>query len=103
MLRNFADNPLLLLVLILIIILVFGAKRLPDAARSLGRSMRIFKSEVKEMREDHDEDDDTGRRRAPLEGRIVDDPARRSTVDPTGERTGSVHRPAAGPDEPHRG
>lgn len=99
MLRNFADNPLLLLVLILIIILVFGAKRLPDAARSLGRSMRIFKSEVKEMRED---DDDTGRR-APLEGRVVDDPARRSTVDPTGERTGSVHRPGAGPDEPHRG
>lgn len=101
MLRNFADNPLLLLVLVLIIILVFGAKRLPDAARSLGRSMRIFKSEVKEMRED-DDDDDTGRR-APLEGRVVDDPARRSTVDPTGERTGSVHRPAAGPDEPHRG
>ncbi|UER54407.1 Sec-independent protein translocase subunit TatA [Kineosporiaceae bacterium SCSIO 59966] len=100
MLRNFADNPLLLLVLILIIILVFGAKRLPDAARSLGRSMRIFKSEVKEMRED---DDDDTRRRAPLEGRVVDDPARRSTVDPTGERTGSVHRPGAGPDEPHRG
>lgn len=96
--RNFFDNPVLLLVLVLIIILVFGAKRLPDAARSLGRSMRIFKSEVKEMRED----DDTGRR-APLEGRVVDDPARRSTADPTGERTGSAHRPGAGPDEPHRG
>jgi sec-independent protein translocase protein TatA len=32
-----------------VIILLFGAKRLPDAARSLGKSMRIFKSEVKEM------------------------------------------------------
>lgn len=41
------------LVLILaVIVLLFGAKKLPDAARSLGRSMRIFKSEVKEMSND---------------------------------------------------
>ena len=52
MLRNLADNPWLLLVLVLIIVLVFGANKLPGAARSLGRSMRIFKSEVKEMRDD---------------------------------------------------
>ena len=50
--RNLFDNPLLLIVLLLIIVLVFGAKRLPDAARSVGRSMRIFKSEVKELRDD---------------------------------------------------
>ncbi|MEU6559186.1 Sec-independent protein translocase subunit TatA [Nocardia nova] len=30
-------------------IVLFGAKRLPDAARSMGRSLRIFKSEVQEM------------------------------------------------------
>ncbi len=36
-------------ILAVVIILLFGAKRLPDAARSLGKSMRIFKSEVKEM------------------------------------------------------
>ncbi|CNN43055.1 SEC-independent protein translocase membrane-bound protein TATA [Mycobacterium tuberculosis] len=29
--------------------MLFGAKRLPDAARSLGKSMRIFKSEIREM------------------------------------------------------
>jgi sec-independent protein translocase protein TatA len=29
-----------------VIIVLFGAKRLPDAARSLGKSMRIFKSEI---------------------------------------------------------
>jgi sec-independent protein translocase protein TatA len=35
------------------VILLFGAKRLPDAARSLGSSMRIFRSEVRELnRED---------------------------------------------------
>ena len=34
------------------VVLLFGAKRLPDAARSLGKSMRIFKSEVKELQND---------------------------------------------------
>ena len=33
-------------------VLLFGAKKLPDAARSLGKSMRIFKSEIKEMQSD---------------------------------------------------
>ena len=41
-----------LVVLIILIILLFGWKRLPDAARSLGRSMRIFKDEVEEMKGD---------------------------------------------------
>ncbi|MCB0934242.1 MAG: Sec-independent protein translocase subunit TatA [Mycobacterium sp.] len=37
------------LIVILVFVLLFGSKRLPDAARSLGKSMRIFKSEVKEL------------------------------------------------------
>ena len=39
-------------IVIAIFVLLFGAKRLPDAARSLGKSMRIFKSEIKEMQTD---------------------------------------------------
>lgn len=39
-------------IIVLLIIVLFGAKKLPDAARSIGRSMRIFKSEVKEMNKD---------------------------------------------------
>ena len=35
------------LILLLIVILLFGARRLPDAARGLGRSLRIFKAETK--------------------------------------------------------
>ena len=31
---------------------LFGAKKLPDAARSLGTSLRIFKSEVRELHND---------------------------------------------------
>lgn len=39
-------------VIVLVVVLLFGWKKLPDAARSLGRSMRIFKSEVTEMKRD---------------------------------------------------
>ncbi len=43
-------------ILILVLVLLFGSKRLPDAARSLGKSMRIFKSEVKELQAEHKPD-----------------------------------------------
>ena len=44
-----------IIIILVVLVLLFGAKRLPDAARSLGRSMRIFKSEVKEMGNDGEE------------------------------------------------
>lgn len=40
------------IILLLVVVVLFGSKRLPDAARSLGKSMRIFKSEVKELQAD---------------------------------------------------
>lgn len=36
----------------LVVVILFGSKKLPEAARGLGRSLRIFKSEVKEMQND---------------------------------------------------
>lgn len=47
-----ALSPVHWLILIAVLVILFGAKRLPDASRSLGRSMRIFKSEIKEMGQD---------------------------------------------------
>ena len=41
-----------LIIVIFLVLLLFGANKLPDLARSMGRSARIFKSEVKEMRND---------------------------------------------------
>ena len=41
-------------IVILIAVLLFGSRRLPDAARSLGRSARVFKSEVDEMKKEND-------------------------------------------------
>jgi len=40
------------IILLVLLVLLFGARRLPDAARSVGRSMRIFRSEVEEMKND---------------------------------------------------
>lgn len=45
-------SPWHLLIFLAVVLLLFGSKKLPDAARGLGRSMRIFKSEVKEMQHD---------------------------------------------------
>ncbi|MGO3064716.1 MAG: twin-arginine translocase TatA/TatE family subunit [Brevibacterium linens] len=42
-------------IVILIIVIIFGAPKLPQLARSLGQSMKIFKSEVKDLRGDEDE------------------------------------------------
>jgi sec-independent protein translocase protein TatA len=36
-------------IIAILVVVLFGAKKLPDAARSLGKSMRIFKSEMREM------------------------------------------------------
>ncbi len=47
-----ALKPWHLLILAVVFVVLFGAKRLPDSARSLGRSLRIFKSEVQEMNKD---------------------------------------------------
>lgn len=38
--------PSHLLILLLAVIVLFGASRLPEAARGLGRSLRVFKAEV---------------------------------------------------------
>ncbi|WP_432540632.1 Sec-independent protein translocase subunit TatA [Kineococcus sp. SYSU DK002] len=69
MLRNLFDNPWVLIILIVLVIALFGSKRLPDAARGLGRSMRIFKSEVKEMKNDGK---DTKPAAAPTTSPVVD-------------------------------
>jgi sec-independent protein translocase protein TatA len=47
-----ALRPWHIAVLVVVLILLFGAKRLPDAARSLGRSLRIIKAETKSLADD---------------------------------------------------
>jgi sec-independent protein translocase protein TatA len=45
-------SPWHLVIILIALFVLFGYKKLPDATRSLGRSMRIFKSEVKGLHDD---------------------------------------------------
>jgi len=44
----FLREPSHIVILILVLVVLFGAKRLPDSAKSLARSLKIFKSELKD-------------------------------------------------------
>jgi sec-independent protein translocase protein TatA len=54
---GFLREPSHLLILLLVVIVLFGAKRLPDSARALGRSLRIFKAEIKDLDEKKGEEE----------------------------------------------
>lgn len=81
-----------LIVLLVVALVLFGGKRLPDAARGLGRSLRIFKSEVKQMNEESGAPapgsgsaPSSSSTPGPLEGRVVEgEPGRASA--PTEQR-----------------
>jgi sec-independent protein translocase protein TatA len=63
-------GPLEIGLIILAILLLFGYKKLPDASRSLGRSLRIFKGEMKGMRDDDVRTKDAAQT-TPVRGEIV--------------------------------
>jgi sec-independent protein translocase protein TatA len=46
------DKPWLILVIVILFIVMFGSRKLPGAARSLGQSMRILKKEMSGLHED---------------------------------------------------
>jgi sec-independent protein translocase protein TatA len=86
---NFGNvmRPSVLIVLIVVLILLFGAKRLPDAARSLGRSLRIIKAETKgladdDRRDDLDEKGDAQAGRQPLRDESDREAATGEVIDP---------------------
>lgn len=62
-------------ILAVVVILLFGAKKLPDAARSLGKSMRIFKSEMREMQTEGKSETPSIETPAPVQSQRVDPPA----------------------------
>ncbi len=62
-------------ILAVVVILLFGAKKLPDAARSLGKSMRIFKSELREMQTESKSEAPSIETPQPVQSQRVDTPA----------------------------
>ena len=55
MLGDLFDSQWKILIIALVILVLFGSKKLPSAARSLGQSMRILKKEVQGLHEDEPE------------------------------------------------
>jgi sec-independent protein translocase protein TatA len=57
MIGDLFDSPWKILIVAVVIIVLFGSKKLPGAARSLGQSMRILKREVSDLH--HEEEPDS--------------------------------------------
>src|SRR5215468_7808053 len=55
MIGDLFDSPWKILIVAVVIIVLFGSRKLPAAARSLGQSMRILKKEVQGLHEDEPE------------------------------------------------
>jgi len=81
--------PEIILILV-VIVLLFGAKKLPDMARSLGKSARILKSEAKAMKEE-------GSTPAPAGPPNTDEPVQRTIQAAPGDVTSS--RPVTEPSD----
>jgi len=52
MIGDLFDSPWKVLIVAVVLIVLFGSKKLPHAARSLGQSMRILKKEVSDLHHD---------------------------------------------------
>jgi sec-independent protein translocase protein TatA len=85
-------GPLEIIAIVLVILLLFGYKKLPDASRSLGRSLRIFKGEMKGMKDDDQRESirakDAAQTSAPLRGVVPP----RTTA--SGDLTAQLHEEA---------
>ena len=86
-------GPLEITLIVLVVLLLFGAKRLPDTARALGKSLRILKSETKAMQNDGKDKRDTTAGAAPQ-------PAPRTIQAAPGDVAGA--RPVVEPDRTQR-
>jgi sec-independent protein translocase protein TatA len=87
MIGDLFDSPWKILIIALVIIVLFGSKKLPSAARSLGQSMRILRKEVRGLHEDEPESRPSGAHatvQAPTEitaGASAEQPAQQTQID----------------------
>ena len=58
-------GPMEIALIVLAVLLLFGYKKLPDASRAFGRSLRIFKSEMKDLHGEPEAE------RRPVEGEVL--------------------------------
>lgn len=73
-----------IVILLVLALLLFGAPKLPGLARSVGQSLRIFKSEVRQMKDEDQKDGDDSeegraKNRETVEGEVMDPERKRDT------------------------
>ena len=101
MIGDLFDSPWKILIIALVIIVLFGSKKLPSAARSLGQSMRILKKEVHGLHEDEPESRPSGAQaavQAPAEitaGASGEQPAPQAQIDALQQEIRDLQRTAA--------
>jgi sec-independent protein translocase protein TatA len=101
MIGDLFDSPWKILIVAVVIIVLFGSKKLPSAARSLGQSMRILKREVQGLHEDEPESRPAGApaaAREPAEITVdapAGEPARQAQIDALQQQIGDLQRTAA--------
>ncbi|WP_327118277.1 Sec-independent protein translocase subunit TatA [Nocardia sp. NBC_01730] len=74
------------LIIAVVFVMFFGAKRMPDAARSLGRSLRIFKSEVSQMQSESNTSNATASTQQPAQQLPPAQPVPPSITEPRTEQ-----------------
>jgi sec-independent protein translocase protein TatA len=101
MMGDLFDSPWKILIIAVVIIVLFGSKKLPSAARSLGQSMRILKKEVHGLHEDEPESrppDAPAAAQAPAEitaDASGEQPARQAQIDALQQQIGDLQRATA--------
>lgn len=83
-----------LVLLLGVLVLLFGASKLPNAARSIGQSMRIFKAETKGMRSDEGQHKN--------EGSSADQPDGNQALPPSSSTSTSPPEPSRPVEAPQR-
>jgi len=97
------DAPWHWVVLAILVIALFGYKKLPDASRSVGRSLRIFKSELKGLTDDDQKRSAAGElpaasANAPLQQPVLQQPVQQQTPQPVQPSTEPQRTPQMTPE-----
>jgi sec-independent protein translocase protein TatA len=101
-----ALKPWHIIVFVVVLVLLFGAKRLPDAARSLGKSLRIIKAETKGLIDDNNdvaEKAEPQTSRQPLNGEVYGQPGYQQQPPPYQQPSGQqgYQQPQPPPAQPY--
>ena len=63
-----------MIVLLVLVLIVFGSSKLPDIAKSVGQSMKVFKKEIKELRDDDSKEGQAQLQQQPQKGTYYTEP-----------------------------